>query len=182
MKPARYIFLNKELEMSAGKCAAQSAHAETLAMQDMMSHGLSVHELDPVDRVWIDQQSEIFEKWFGDGHYAKYVMEVANATQMFTIKHYLEERGFKCYLVIDEGHTEGTYFVPTAMSVELVDKDDERTSSIFGEFKLYKEPKSEIKVTYPDDRWIDRVLGWRHLPEFLIALAISYTLASLIFH
>lgn len=139
MKPARYIFLNKGLGMSRGKCAAQAAHAETLATYEYLSHWISDYELDPCERVWLEAQMVLWKKWYGEGHYAKYVMAVEDSTQMFTIKHYLEERGFRCYLVVDEGHTEGTYMVPTAMSVELVDKDDERTASIFGEFRLFKE-------------------------------------------
>ena len=139
MRPARYIFLNKGLGMSAGKCAAQAAHAETLAMNAFVGER---HDCD-VD--WVLQQETLWSKWFGDGHYAKYVMAASDATQMFTIKHYLEERGFECYLVVDEGHTEDTYFVPTAMAVELVDKDDERTASIFGEFRMYRD-----RVDRPD--------------------------------
>jgi peptidyl-tRNA hydrolase len=146
MKPARYIFLNRSLGMSAGKAAAQAAHAETLAAHDY-HHMVFNYEGYSGDRKydWVQNQLALYNKWYGDGHYAKYVMEAADSVQLTTIERYLNERGFKTYLVIDEGHTEGTYFVPTAMSVELVDKDDERVSSIFGEFKLYrdKEPKPE---------------------------------------
>lgn len=171
MKPARYIFLNQGLGMSSGKCAAQAAHAETLAMQNYAWNKATV------SGEWIERQRALWDKWFGDGHYAKYVMKAEDATQMFTIKHYLEARGFKCYLVIDEGHTEGTYFVPTAMAVELVDKDDERTASIFGEFRMYKDPKREIEVVYPDENWFARFVSrpWS-LTFVIILLAIAMTL------
>lgn len=136
MRPARYIFLNKGLGMSAGKCAAQAAHAEMLAMH--YYHSADKGDF-PVPIEWLDRQELLYNEWYQGGHYAKYVMEASDSIQMFTIKHYLEERGFQCFLVIDEGHTEETYFVPTAMSIELIDKDDERTASIFGEFKLYRD-------------------------------------------
>ena len=147
MNPARYLFLNQGLEMSSGKCAAQAAHAETVAMSTLAALNNRVAELDPIKRTWLEQQGLLYEKWFGDGHYAKYVMRASDSTQMHTIERYLNDRGFQTYMVIDEGHTEGTYFVPTALAVELVDKEDERTASIFGEFRKYKDkpPKSKPK-------------------------------------
>jgi len=125
--------------MSPGKIAAQAAHAETLAVQDLWSAHARESELDIIEREWLKTQQTLWSKWFGEGHYAKYIMVADDGAQLFTIKYYLEERGYRCYLVVDEGHTEGTYMVPTAMSIELIDKDDERSASIFGEFRLYKE-------------------------------------------
>jgi peptidyl-tRNA hydrolase len=136
-KPARYIFLNQDLAMSPGKCAAQAAHAETLAAHDFYE--------GTENRSWWVDQAELYEKWLGDGHYAKYVMKAEDSTQMYTIERYLKDRGFKTYMVVDEGRTEGTYLVPTAMAVELVDKDDERTASIFQVFRSYKAKPPEEK-------------------------------------
>jgi peptidyl-tRNA hydrolase len=138
MKIARYIFLNRGLEMTPGKCAAQAAHAETLAMHDYFDTALRLHILDPEERIRQQIQEELYAKWYGDGHYAKYVVTAKDSQAMFTTERYLNDRDFKTYLVIDEGHTEGTYMVPTAMAVELVDKDDERVDSIFKIFRLYK--------------------------------------------
>lgn len=118
--------------MSPGKIAAQAAHAETLAMAAYFERHLK-------DLMWGDTQKILYDKWYGEGHYAKYVMKADDSQMMFTIKHYLEERLFSCYLVVDEGHTEDTYMVPTAMAVELVDKDDERIASIFSNFRMYRE-------------------------------------------
>lgn len=143
MKPARYIFVNRGLGMSPGKIAAQAAHAETLAMHEYMTYDSIVKTppskvADDEERGWIANQVALFSVWFGQGHYSKYVMLAEDTQQMYTIERYLTERNFKTYLVIDEGHTEGTYMVPTAMSVELVDKDDQRVTSIFSTFKTYK--------------------------------------------
>lgn len=129
--------------MSAGKIAAQAAHAETLAMHDYFNCLTRRHLIDPDEARWVDNQQALYKTWFGYGHYAKYVMKANDSTQMFTIKHYIEERGFHCYLVVDEGHTEETWMVPTAMSVELVDKDDERTTEVFSNFRMYKEKRPE---------------------------------------
>jgi peptidyl-tRNA hydrolase len=142
MKPARYIFINKGLGMSGGKIGAQAAHAETLAAHEyhsLIPRPASILEGPDID--WRDKQERLFAKWFGEGHYAKYVMEAEDDVQMLVFERYLNERGYRTYLVIDEGHTEGTYFKPTAMAVELIDKDNERDASVFGLFKLYKDPK-----------------------------------------
>lgn len=182
MKPARYIFLNRGLEMSAGKCAAQAAHAETLALNDFFV------EKYEHDATWITQQEILWDKWFGDGHYAKYVMTASDATQMFTIKHYLEERGFKCYMVVDEGHTEDTYFVPTAMAVELVNKDDERITSIFDEFRMYRD-KERPDPTRPEEdgpTFVDKLHDaiddpfTRSIWVFIVTLTVLSGLANII--
>lgn len=149
MKPARYIFVNRGLGMSPGKIAAQAAHSETLTIQDLWHHNtlLDVEMIDHDTAEWVIDQMNLWTIWFGDGHYAKYVMKADDSEQLYTIERYLKERGFKTYLVIDEGHTEGTYMVPTAMSVELVDKDDQRIDSIFSTFRMYKEPRPHVLPT-----------------------------------
>lgn len=127
--------------MSPGKLAAQAAHAETLAVQDLWNAHSRESELCPEERAWLRMQQDLWNIWFGHGHYAKYVMKADDSTMMTTIKHYLEARGFRTYLVIDEGHTEETWMVPTAMAVELVDKDEERTASVFSNFRMYREKR-----------------------------------------
>lgn len=146
--------------MSPGKVAAQAAHAETLAMHELLKGS--------ADADWNQAQHEFYTKWYGDGHYTKYVMLAEDTAQLYSIERYLNEvpRMLKTYLVIDEGHTEGTYMVPTAMSVELVDKDDQRISSIFSTFRLYKESRgpTTMETAYgmasPFERWlIRRIIG-----------------------
>lgn len=161
MKPARYIFLNQGLEMSSGKCGAQCAHAEMLAMHDYWANTEYRPKIDPVDRIWLDAQYELYKIWKGGGHYVKYVMKAEDSVQMYTVERYLEDRGFKTYLVIDEGRTEGTYMVPTAMAVELVDKDDERVASIFGEFRMYRDKPSQSNEPLS---WNWRLWPWTREP------------------
>lgn len=135
-------------------------------MHDYFARMIKIYELDPVDVAWGVKQEELYAKWYGDGHYAKYVMKANDSTQMSTIERYISERGFQTYLVIDEGHTEETWMVPTAMSVELVDKDDERTSECFGNFRMFKEPRPTFEelpepeienMPDPDER--ERLVG-----------------------
>jgi peptidyl-tRNA hydrolase len=144
MDPRMYIFLNKGLGMSTGKAAAQASHAAVLVAEDFYQS----------DKVAADSSDEyrLYREWMDSGHYTKLVMEVEDSIQMFTIKHYLEERGYKVYLVIDEGRTENTAFKPTAMAVEIVDKDDLRTAGVFGEFKLYKDSPITIKTLDLEDQ------------------------------
>jgi len=122
MEPIMYVFLNKSLHMSTGKAAAQAAHAAVEAV--------------------FKSESKIVERWRKvGGHYTKVVLVVSDTTQMLVVERYLQERGFKTALIIDEGVTEGTYFVPTAMGVEVVDKDDLHTQMTFSRFKLYSDKK-----------------------------------------
>lgn len=126
--------------MSTGKTAAQVAHASCLSL-----HWHELAPLDPQQRY--ANAEELFDKWWNDGHYAKYIMQADDSDQLHNIEQYLNERDFKTFKVIDEGHTEDTRFRATALAVELVDKDDERVRSIFGEFRTYKDPKPS-KITF----------------------------------
>lgn len=127
MDACMYIFVNKGLGMSTGKGHAQAAHAA-------------------VEGFRISSESMI-RHWYCGGHYKKLVMEAADATHLFTIQKYLEDRGFKTALIIDEGLTEIAAHTATALGVEVVDKDKMHTAATFGSFKLYREPK-------PDDGYM----------------------------
>lgn len=121
MKPAMYIFINKGLGMSTGKTAAQSGHAAVEAYRI--------------------SSCELIKEWRKGLHYAKYVMECRDTEHLLTTERYLNERGFKTALIIDEGHTEIAPITPTALGVALVDKDDPHTAATFQSFKLYRDPK-----------------------------------------
>jgi peptidyl-tRNA hydrolase len=141
MNPVMYIFLNKGLGMSTGKAAAQAAHAGCLVIEDFYRPSVG----DGVPKLAVKPKEELYREWMDSGHYTKLTMEVEDSVMMHSIQQYLETRGYKTYLVIDEGRTENTAFKPTAMAVEIVDKDDPRTAGVFGEFKLYRDEKSKSK-------------------------------------
>lgn len=126
MKPALYLFVNKGLGMSGGKIAAQVAQATVGAWHESMYQSL---HLD-----W----------WAGPGHHhTTYVMEARDALHLWTIEAYLNHRGFKTYMMIDEGMTEVPPLTPTVLAVEIVDKDDPHVEASFMTFKLYKDKKPE---------------------------------------
>lgn len=142
MKPAMYIFINEGLEMSLGKTAAQAAHAAVEAYR------LSCRQ-EHVEGGWV--HTGLVNQWYKGGHYTKLVMQARNAGHLRDIERYLNDRGFKTALVIDEGHTEVPSIVPTALGVEIVDRDDPHTSATFSTFKTLKPPKRT--TVYSPNLW-----------------------------
>lgn len=132
MKPAMYIFINKGLGMSTGKTAAQAGHAAVEA--------LLISGRDPEKPSWNPLEHTIVREWRKGLHYAKYVMECRDADHLRDTERYLRDRGFHTALIIDEGHTEIAPITPTALGVEVVDKDDPHTAATFESFKLYRDP------------------------------------------
>ncbi len=114
-----YIFINKGLRMSSGKIAAQASHAAVEAYRISSKEKLA--------------------KWYEGGHYTKLVMQATDAENIRTIERYLNDRGVKTALIIDEGRTEVSPHSITALGCEVVDKDEGDTEAIFSEFQLYKD-------------------------------------------
>ena len=116
--------------MSPGKIAAQASHAAVEAYivtcQNWKGSALAPNLLD---------------EWRIGGHYTKLVMLAEDTEHLLNINHYIEERGFRTKLIIDEGRTEIKPFSATALGVEVVDRDDPHTAATFGDFKTYREPK-----------------------------------------
>lgn len=125
MKPAMYIFLNRGLGMSSGKLAAQASHAAVEA--------------------YLISDPEILKEWFRGGHYAKLTMLALSSEDMYNKERYLNERGVKTKLIIDEGLTEIAAHQPTALGCEVVDRDDPDIKAIFSSFELYRD-KARIIV------------------------------------
>lgn len=129
-----YIFANRGLGMSPGKLAAQVAHAAVEAYR------LS--------------EPKMVTAWYSGGHYTKLVMLAEDEMQLLNIQLYLEERGFKTSMIIDEGRTEIKPFTKTALGVAIVDKEDYHTADAFQGFKTYR----EVKPVKPVKKgWIERV-------------------------
>ena len=121
--PVMYILANKSLDMSAGKLAAQVAHA---AVRSAMASGA----LDT-------------DKWLKNGE-TKIVLEARDAEHLLLTREYLQARGFKTFLVIDEGRTEVPPLSATALGVELVDKAEENVKFTFETFKTYKDTRTQV--------------------------------------
>lgn len=163
MKPAMYIFVNKGLGMSPGKIAAQAGHAAVEAT--LLSHPITAAAA-PGDAV-----NELWNAWRTGLHYAKYVMEARDSDHLRDTERYLNDRGFKTALIIDEGHTEIEPIQPTALGVALVDKDDPHTAATFESFKLFRQQSPEQAYVLgcadsqkfyekPKRRWWNRNVDW----------------------
>ena len=131
MNPVQYILINKGAGMSAGKMAAQAAHASV--------EGVRLSARTPNGNPW---DASIVNRWYRGGHYAKIVLEVATAESLLVAKEYIASRGFKCSLIIDEGRTEIDPMTPTALGCEVVNKDDPHVRDTFSVFPLFQDNKS----------------------------------------
>lgn len=148
MTPAMYIFVNKGLGMSTGKTAAQAAHAAVEAYRISMSR-------TPEGRstIWPHMPAKVLyetnevRRWYRGGHYMKLVMECRDDAHILATEQYLKNRGFNTALIYDEGHTEIPAVTPTALGVEIVDKDNPHVQASFGCFDLYREAPVIIEST-----------------------------------
>jgi PTH2 family peptidyl-tRNA hydrolase len=127
--PVQYLIADKSLGMSAGKLAAQVAHG---AVRSAMHSGA----LDT-------------DKWLKNGE-TKIVLEARDAGHLRNAQTYIESRGYKTFLVIDEGRTEVPPLSATVLAVELVDKADDHVKMTFETFKTYKPEPSTVQVLYPE--------------------------------
>ena len=121
MNPVMYILLPspEKLEMTTGKAAAQAAHAAVQAFQ--LSDASAIN------------------RWLLAGHYTKIVLMTDNLHNAYA---YIRNRGFNCELILDEGRTEfEDDLTPTAIGVEILDKNSLHVRETFGAFKLYTEPR-----------------------------------------
>lgn len=126
MNPVQYIIADARLGMSPGKLSAQVAHA---SVQGLLTH------VD-FDTTRSPYNYSIVNRWQRGGHYAKVVLEAGE--DLHTVERYLNDRGFKTALIIDEGLTEfGGGLTPTAIGTGIVDKDSGHVRDTFGGFKLY---------------------------------------------
>lgn len=124
MNPVQYIIADHTLGMSPGKLAAQVAHASV--------EGVRISAREPNGNPW---DASIVNRWYRGGSYAKVVLQ---ADDLAIAERYIRDRGFKTALIIDEGRTEfDGRLTPTAIGVEIVDKDLPHVKATFGEFKLY---------------------------------------------
>lgn len=117
--PVIYIFLNKSLGMSVGKSAAQSAHAAVFAAAAS------------------DESKQ--QLWRVSPHKTIIVLEARDEAHIRNISTYIEQRGFASNLIVDEGVNEIDPHTITALSTQILDKNDDSVSLTFSTFKLYKD-------------------------------------------
>jgi PTH2 family peptidyl-tRNA hydrolase len=148
----QYLVANKGLGMSSGKLAAQVAHAAV--------KGFMITCENPGG----DASADIIAEWDRTGH-TKIVLEARDRDHLEDFKAYAESRGFRSWLVIDEGRTEVAPHSPTALGFPILDKRDEDVAFTFGDLRTYREKPRErffIKLHWfqrrsndPNNRWIE---------------------------
>lgn len=118
VNPVMYLLVDPRVEMSAAKLAAQVAHG-----------AVEAYKLSPDNRL-----KHIWDEC--GKHYAKVVLDGGD---LQIAREYIEARGFKTVLIIDEGRTEfGGGLTPTVLGVQIVDKNAADVAATFGDFKLYR--------------------------------------------
>jgi peptidyl-tRNA hydrolase len=147
-----YIVANEGLGMSPGKLAAQAAHAAVEAYR--LSCPIPVWHPDQ-DKLRFEGR-EVVQEWYKGGHYTKIVLGARDSQHLLTLERYIKERGFKTALIIDEGRTEIEPHSPTAIGVEIVDKDDEHTWATFGSIKLFGQASGPPKRVDYDAATVSR--------------------------
>lgn len=125
INPVMYLFVNKGLNMSPGKMAAQAAHAACLAQ--------------------LGSDEDLLDAWYKYGFYTKLVMEARDEDHLRNIETYLKERGIKTCMIIDEGRTEIKKHSITALGCVVVDKNEK--GEIFKEFDLFK-PELTVSIKW----------------------------------
>lgn len=170
MNPVMYIILNKSLGMSTGKAAAQASHAAVEAYRLSMSLHPERHEPPAahMNATPLHERNEV-RLWYKGGHYTKIVLEAEG--DFGHLSDYLDARGFRNALIIDEGRTEIDPFTPTAIGCAIVDKDNPHVQATFGEFKLYS--NSPVPLDGRAAKDYARACGWtpprrkRRIRQFL---------------
>lgn len=128
VSPVIYIFLNKSLGMSAGKAAAQAAHAAVFATSES---GESERNL-----------------WRVSPHKTIIVLEARDEAHIKNIRTYLDQRGIRTNMIIDEGVNEIDPHTITALSSSIVDKNSDNIKLSFSTFSLYRDMiEFSVKVT-----------------------------------
>lgn len=125
INPVMYIIMNKGLKMSTGKSIAQGAHAACESIRI--------------------SNSDMVKAWNKFGFYTKLVLEARDAEHLKNFQKYLLDRPvpIKSELIIDEGRTEIPKHTPTALGIEIIDKNE--FGPIFKELNLFKD---RWKITF----------------------------------
>jgi len=112
MNTIQYVVVNTDLEMSAGKAAAQVAHAVNL----------------------VSKNEDV--KAYNKALQRTVIVLAGTADQIRNLGLYLHERKMRAEYVVDEGVNEIPTMTITALATEQFDIDDEVKRKFFDGFKL----------------------------------------------
>lgn len=142
--PVMYVFVNKGLNMNAGKVAAQVAHAQEELFTELRHMG---------GEAW-----EHHLNCMAQNPRTVIVLEVQDTDELYKVNSYLESCGLVTGIYVDEGSANGDYMLePTALACEYLDKCDSRTELIFKMFNLYKEEDETEQHHSRMRRWFSHV-------------------------
>lgn len=128
-RPCLYVFLNSGLNMSTGKAAAQAVHAATGSV--LMS------------------STQLLNEWDKSPLRTVIVLEARDELHLQNIKAYLGDRGIATKSIIDEGVNEVDAHTYTALSCEILDRNDPNVVDVMGAFNKFRD---KIKVVMEVNR------------------------------
>lgn len=138
--PTQYIFLNKSLNMTSGKAAAQVAHAVEELTSEIYHHGDG------------DTREKYFRIMAGTTR-VTIILAVKDADELYKLNNYLESQGIWTGIYVDECCGEEK-FVPTALAVNYLDRCDVKTKIITGMFEKFSS-SLEMKAAKYKETLID---------------------------
>lgn len=127
-KAKQIILIRNDLDISAGKLAAQVAHASLAAF-------LNREKTDPVGKELIVSLSEADQEWLTH-RFTKICLGVKDETELLHFHQEAKKMGLKCSLIQDAGFTE--LAVPTYTTVGIGPDFNDKINSLTGSLKRYK--------------------------------------------
>ena len=124
------IIVRKDLEMPAGKLAAQVSHASLLSFLNSLDKNIEKNK----ETYILDKNSYSYD-WI-HGSFAKVVLGVKNENQLLKYKKIAEENGIPFALITDEGRTcfDGE---PTITCLGVGPYDNDTLDKFFKRLRLY---------------------------------------------
>lgn len=129
--PTQFVFLNKSLNMSSGKAAAQAAHA--------------IEEL--VYTIFTDASQEKIQEYkknMSASPRSMIVLQVEDTEELYKLNSYLNSQDIWTGIYVDE-LANGQRFVPTALAVEYLDRNEIKAKLLSGMYEKFTS-KEELKT------------------------------------
>ena len=138
----QYIVINKSLNMSKGKLAAQVSHASLAYFLQTIRKNVISRDGETV-KVLASFPADLYDGWI-DGVFTKVCLEAKNEAQMEKTVQKLEAAGFvegeDFFKIIDAGTTEfNGQPTWTCIGTRPLDGTDERVKGVFKRLQLFKE-------------------------------------------
>lgn len=129
--PTQFVFLNKSLNMNAGKAAAQAAHAVEELVFEIFTNASS-------------EKREEYKRYMSANPRAMIILQVEDEDEMYKLESYLGSQNIWTGIYVDEMAGDKK-FVPTALAVEYLDRNEIRAKLLSGMFEKFSSVK-EAKV------------------------------------